>query len=257
MLFTDTHTHLYLDEFKDDIDCVIANSIKAGVENLIIPNVDSTSLKPLHELCNRFPKNCFPMVGLHPTHVKDNFKDELAVVEQELKNYNFVGIGEIGIDLYWDKSFAKQQEEAFRKQIEWAIKYNLPIAVHSRKSLDTVINILKEYDTQGIKGVLHCFPGNILQAEKAIELGFYIGIGGVVTYNKSDMANVALNIPLEYILLETDAPFLTPSPYRGKRNESAYILNIAEKISELKSLPLEIVAEITTKNALILFNKIH
>ncbi len=257
MLFTDTHAHLYLDEYKDDIDIVIKNSVKAGVEKIIVPNIDSSSIKPLHDLCNRFPLNCYPMMGLHPTSVKENYKDELAEIESELENHNFVAIGEIGIDLYWDKSFAKQQEEAFRQQIEWAIYYKLPIAVHSRKSLDIVINILKEYQEQKLKGVLHCFPGNILQAEKAMELGFYIGIGGVVTYNKSDMANVALNIPVEYILLETDAPFLTPVPYRGKRNESAYILNIAKKIGEIKSLPLEKVAEITTNNALILFNKIH
>ena len=253
MIFVDTHTHLYLEEFANDVDEVISRPVARGVEYLIIPNIDSSSTADMHRLCDKFPQNCFPMMGVHPTSVKENYKTEMADVESQLKLRKYIAIGEIGIDLYWDKTFVKEQEEAFRFQLDLACEYHLPVAIHSRNSLDLIFKILADYKNKGIRGVLHCFPGSLEQAKKAVNMGYYLGIGGVVSYKNATMAEVAAQIPLEFILLETDAPFLTPYPHRGKRNESAYIVDIAEKIANLRQVALEDIAQTTTQNAFNLF----
>lgn len=249
MFLIDTHTHLYLEEFDDDRFEVVRRAIAAGVEIMVLPNIDSESIENVVRLAEQFPQNCFPAMGLHPTSVKENYKTELAVVEEELKKRKYWAIGETGVDLYWDKTFLKEQEICFNRQLELALTYDLPIIIHARNSLDEIFDILRNFGRKLPKGIFHCFPGDVKEAEKAVELGFLLGIGGVVTFKKSGMADVARAIPLEYIVLETDAPYLAPVPFRGKRNESAYIVHIAEKIAEIKNLPLEEVAHITTENA--------
>ena len=253
MILTDTHTHLYLDEFEEDRNIVVENAIKKHVKYMLLPNIDSSSVDGMLKLCNDFPGNCFPMMGLHPTSVKENFKEELKLVDEWLKRKKFYGIGETGIDLYWDKTFAREQEMAFSHQIELAKKYELPLVIHSRNSFEEIYSIVLKQNSPELKGVFHCFTGNINQAYKIIDLGFMLGIGGVVTFKNSGLDKVVEKIDLKNIILETDSPFLTPVPFRGKRNESAYTFYIAEKIAELKNKTLEEVAEITTNNANQLF----
>jgi TatD DNase family protein len=254
MILTDTHSHLYLKEFKDDLDEVMRNAAESGVKYIFLPNIDSSSIDDLKSVSNAYPDHCFPMMGLHPTSVKAGFEEELMVIEEQFQNDTFCAVGEIGIDLYWDKTFVKEQEAVFRKQVAMAMDMNLPVVIHSRNSIDMLIEILTLMNIDGLKGVFHCFPGNILHAEKVIDMGFKIGIGGVLTFKNSGLQKVVEQTDLQHILLETDAPFLAPVPYRGKRNESAYIRIIAEKVAEIKNLTLEEVAEVTTNNALELFN---
>lgn len=254
MILTDTHSHLYLKEFENDLDKVIDNAIEQGVKYIFLPNIDSKSIDDLIEVYNRYPETCFPMMGLHPTSVKSDYEKELEIIEKELFKNDYCAVGEIGVDLYWDKTFKKEQEDVFRRQVIMAKKMDLPIVIHSRNSIDNIINILSEMNIPGLKGVFHCFPGNILHAEKVINLGFKLGIGGVVTFKNSGLQKVVVSVDLKHILLETDAPYLAPVPYRGKRNESAYIRIIAEKIAELKNISIEEVGEVTTRNALGLFN---
>jgi TatD DNase family protein len=256
MQFIDTHTHLYLEEFDPDRTGSIARAKSAGVDIFMLPNIDSTSIDPLLNLADEYPENCFPMIGLHPTSVKDNYHDELKAVESILEKRRFYAIGEIGMDLYWDKTFLEQQRDVFRHQLKLAKAFNLPVAIHMRNCFEHVYSIIREEAGSNLRGVFHCFPGNIQQAKQVTGLGFYLGIGGVVTFKNSGLQQVVKEIPLEYILLETDAPFLAPDPYRGKRNESVYIPLIADKIATLKEIPLQEVAEITTANAKKLFNLI-
>lgn len=253
MIFVDTHAHLYLKEFEQDIDATIRRAIEKGVKYMLIPNIDSSSVDSLHRICNRFPGICYPMMGLHPTSVKNNYKDELKVMEEQFKIHSFVAAGEIGIDLYWDKTHFEEQKYAFFCQMDLAMKYDLPVVIHSRNSLDIILKMMNDKKYTGIRGVFHCFPGSYEQAKKVADMGLYLGIGGVVTYSKSTMAEVTARMPLDCILLETDAPFLTPHPHRGKRNECAFIGDIAMKISEIKGIPVETVAQATTKNAFELF----
>lgn len=253
MILADTHTHLYLNAFEEDRDEVIQHAIKENIELMLLPNIDSSSVKDLLALCDKFPLNCFPMMGLHPTSVKENYKEELENVSKWVKNKKFIAIGEIGIDLYWDKTFIEQQLKAFRYQIELALENDLPIAIHSRDSFAEIFEVLKNYKNSGLRGVFHCFTGDIVQAELAIDYGFYLGIGGVVTFKNSGLDKVIQQIDLNHILLETDAPFLAPVPFRGKRNESSYIQLIAGKISEIKNIDKSIVANITTQNTIDLF----
>lgn len=254
MILTDTHTHLYLDAFDEDRQKVVENAMNNGVKYMLLPNINSDSAESLIKLCDQFPDNCFPMMGLHPTSVKENYKEELDLVTEWHEQERFVAVGEIGIDLYWDKTFQKQQEEAFRFQIELSLKRNLPIVIHSRESIDETVNVLKDYKNTGLKGVFHCFTGNVVQANEVIEMGFMLGIGGVVTFKNSGLAETISQIDMKYILLETDSPFLAPMPFRGKRNESAYTRIIAQKIADIKNTNLTEVAEITTENAKRLFN---
>lgn len=253
MIFTDTHTHLYLEEFDSDRAIVINRAVEQNVKYMLLPNIDSSSINGMLKLCRQFPANCFPMMGLHPTSVKENFREELKSAENWLEKEKFYAIGETGIDLYWDTTFQKEQEIVFSKQIELAKKYRLPIVIHMRNSFDEIYNIVKEHVSSELTGVFHCFTGSIEQAEKIIDMDFMLGIGGVVTFKNSGLASVVSDIDLKHIILETDSPFLAPVPYRGKRNESGYIQLIAKKISEIKNISVEEAGRITTNNANRLF----
>ncbi|HNW69054.1 MAG TPA: TatD family hydrolase [Bacteroidales bacterium] len=253
MFFIDTHTHLYAEEFSEDIDIVIQRALDKNVTTLLLPDIDRSTRPEMLALSKKFPDACLPMIGLHPTSVKEDFKEELKEIENAICSHKFFGIGETGIDLYWDKTFINEQIESFTFQIELALQHHLPIVIHSRKSLNEIISILKNYKNKGLTGVFHCFPGNIREAEPLIDMGFYIGIGGVVTYKNSSMAEVVRHFDLSHLVLETDAPYLTPVPFRGRRNESSYIPLIADYIAQLKSIPIEEVAEKTSANAKKLF----
>ena len=253
MIFTDTHTHLYLDAFDEDRTQVVEEAIQQDVQYLLLPNIDSKSMRPMLNLCDEFPANCFPMAGLHPTSVKENYREELKIIEKNMAEHTFIAIGEIGIDLHWDQSFKKQQEEAFRFQIDLALQHALPIVMHSRESFDEIFKILEDYRNTGLKGVFHCFTGSFAQAQHAIDLGFYLGIGGVLTFKNSGLDKIVEKLDLKHLLLETDSPFLAPVPFRGKRNESKYINLIAGRIAEVKQMEKETVAQISTENAIKLF----
>lgn len=256
MNFIDTHAHLYLDKFED-IDEVIANAIDTGVSKMFLPNIDSSTLAAMNNLVAKYPNNCYPMIGVHPCDVKENFKEELKLVEQEARTGKYIAIGEIGIDLYWDKSFLGQQQEAFGFQLDLAKELGLPVAIHARDSFDEIFEVLDAHNDDSLNGVLHCFTGNLEQAERVLNYGgFKLGIGGVVTFKNGGLDKVIPHIGLEHLILETDSPFLAPKPYRGKRNESKYIPIIADRIAELKGLKIEEVAEATTKNAMELFNAV-
>jgi TatD DNase family protein len=254
-MFIDTHTHLYLEEFNDDTAQVIEKAASLGVESMLLPNIDSTSWEPMLSLADHYPQHLFPMAGLHPTSVlPETVNNEIITVEKEVSTGEYIAVGEIGIDLYWDKTHLSLQEEVFRHQLRLAKKNNLPVAIHVRNSYNEVWRILKQEMAPGLKGVFHCFPGNESQARQVTETGFLLGIGGVVTYKNSIMQKVVSEIGLEYLVLETDAPFLTPVPFRGKRNEPAYIPLIAEKVAGLCETTVEEVGRITTQNAKTLFN---
>ena len=250
MILTDTHTHLYYEQFNDDIDTVIQNSIDKGITRLFLPNIDSSSIDGMMKLGTDYPDNCFPMMGLHPTSVGVNYKEELALVEDWMNKQKFCAIGEIGIDLYWDKTFLKEQQEAFRFQIELAKKYNLPFVIHCRDAFDEIFEILDELNDEKMRGIFHCFTGTVEQANHVINYGgFKIGIGGVVTFKNSGLDKVVEQIDLKHLVLETDAPYLAPTPFRGKRNESTYLYTIAEKVADIYNISIEEVAEITTANS--------
>ena len=249
MQIIDTHTHLYLDQFKQDIDKVISRAKENGVSKFIFPAIDSSHFQNMHNLKNRYPENIYLMTGLHPTDVKENYKQELDFITKTLKNHNYVAIGEIGIDLYWDKSFLKQQQEAFRFQIRLAIKNDLPIVIHCREAFDEIFEILNQENCDTLRGIFHCFTGDLNQAKKAISLGFLLGIGGVVTFKNGGIDKFLNQIDLNHIVLETDSPYLAPIPFRGKRNESSYIIYVVEKLSELYKIPKEEIASFTTNNA--------
>lgn len=257
MFFVDTHTHLYLDAFDADRTEVVKRAVEQDIRFMLLPNIDSLSATPLLSLCRQFPENCFPMMGLHPTSVKEDFEQQLEYMGELFDQHAFVAVGETGIDLYWDKTYRKEQEKAFRYQADLALERKLPLVIHSRESFHEIIHILEDYRGSGLTGVFHCFTGNSHEAGQAIDLGFMLGIGGVITFRNAKLDEVVENIGLEHLLLETDSPFLAPMPFRGKRNESAYINLIANKISQVKQLPREQVAEITTENALRLFNLKH
>ena len=249
MNIIDTHTHLYLNQFKEDIDDVLAKAKENGIKKFIFPAIDSSHFDSMHSLKKKYSDDIFLMSGLHPTDVKENYKDELDFVVNSLKSHNYVAIGEIGIDLYWDKTYLKEQQDAFRFQIKLAIKNDLPIVIHCRESFDEIFEILEEENCDKLRGVFHCFTGNIYQAKKAIGLGFILGIGGVVTFKNGGIDKFINQIDLKHIVLETDSPYLAPVPFRGKRNESSYIIYVLEKLSELYQLPREEIASITTNNA--------
>ena len=248
-MLIDTHCHLYLDEFKPDIREVINRAEAEGVEKFYLPAIDSTEIDNMLLLEKKFPGKCMAMMGLHPCSVKENYKDELFIVKEWLNKRKFAAIGEIGLDFYWDKTFTKQQYEAFRVQIEWSLEYNLPIVIHTRNAMQETINVIKEYVPGEVRGIFHCFGDNYKYAEQIIAAGFYLGIGGVLTYKKSGLTEVLEKIDLKYIVLETDAPYLTPVPFRGKRNESSYLKYVVEKLAEIKNVPAEEVAVVTTSNA--------
>lgn len=253
MEFVDTHAHLYLDQFDEDRNEVIKRAFEKGVKKIILPNIDSGSIESLNRLCSEFQNICLPLIGLHPTSVKENYRDELKLVSEAF-NKTYYGIGEIGIDLYWDKTFLKEQKEVFDIQINLAIENNLPIVVHARESFREIFDILENYKGKALNGVFHAFTGSVEQARHIIDnFNFYLGIGGIVSYKKSGVDEVVKIIGPDHIVLETDSPYLSPVPFRGKRNESSYIYFIAEKIADISNLSLEKIAEITTRNAYNLF----
>ncbi len=254
MIFVDTHSHLYVEQFDDDRTEVVEAAIRAGVQYIILPHIDSSYDQPLQALCRQFPENCFPLAGLHPTSVKKHYKEDLNKVEALLHSGKYYGIGETGIDLYWEKTYAYEQNEAFRFQIQLAKKHKLPLVIHQRASFHEIMKILKTEWTSEMKGIFHCFSGDLAQAQNVIEMGFLLGIGGVVTFKNSNLKEIIAKVDLKHIVLETDSPYLAPVPKRGKRNESSYIVFVAQKIAEIKNLSVRQVAEATTENALQVFN---
>lgn len=248
-MITDTHTHLYSEAFADDRDAVITRALQLGVQRFFIPAIDSTYTQAMYDLEAAYPNNMFLMAGLHPTHVKENYEQELAHVAQQLTARKFYAVGEIGIDLYWDKTFLKQQQQAFKQQIAWAKEYHLPIVIHCRDAFDEVFEILEQAKSPELRGIFHCFTGTYEQALQAISCGMKLGIGGVVTFKNGQIDQFIHQIDPSHIVLETDAPYLAPNPYRGKRNESAYIVEVLRKLAELYQITPDELAQITTQNA--------
>lgn len=254
MRFIDTHTHLYSESFDEDRKDIIERAIEQGVQTMLLPNIDLDSIDPMHDLCASFPKNCYPMMGLHPGSVDERWEDHLQVIRSYLYTRKYIAVGEIGMDLYWDRTFLQQQQEAFRIQVNWAKELKLPIVIHAREAFEEIFEVIDELHDGTLRGVFHCFTGNIEQAMKIREYGtFKMGIGGVLTFKKSGLDQVIKTVPMEYLVLETDSPYLAPAPHRGKRNESSYLALIAEKLAEIKQLRMEEVALITSKNAMEIF----
>ncbi len=249
MIITDTHTHLYSEQFDADRQEVVQRAIDKGVSRFFVPAIDSTYYQAMFDLEEQFPKNVFLMAGLHPTHVKENFKQELEVVQNMLQKRKFYAVGEIGLDLYWDKSFLQQQQDAFKLQIEWAKENKLPIVIHCRDAFDEIFEILEEVKDDDLYGIFHCFTGNLEQAKQAISYNMKLGIGGVVTFKNGKIDKFLNQIPLKHIVLETDAPYLAPTPFRGKRNESGYLVNVLEKMVKIYGLSSNEIAKITTENS--------
>lgn len=254
MLLIDTHTHLYSEKFDEDRDQMIERALEAGVKKLFLPSIDSVSHAGMKELVKKYPNTCYPMIGLHPSSVGQNFEEELEVVEKELKNSNYIAIGEIGMDLYWDKTFQEEQKTAFRRQIKWAKEKQLPIVIHCREAFEEILCILDEENDDSLSGVFHCFTGNLKQAKHILSYGnFKLGIGGILTYKKAGLDKVISQLKLENLVLETDSPYLPPVPYRGKRNESSYVVKVAEKLAEIFEVDIAEVARITSSSALQIF----
>ena len=254
-MFVDTHTHLFTDAFDSDREVVVQRAIEAGIQYLLLPNIDGDSIDAMHNLEAKYPSNCFSMMGLHPGSVKENWEEELAKVKENLFSRKYVAVGEIGMDLYWDKTFIQEQRTVFRQQVEWAKELKLPIAIHAREAFEEIFSILDEINDDTLTGVFHCFTGNIEQARHIERYGgFKMGIGGVVTYKKAAMDQVLKDVDLNHLILETDSPYLSPVPFRGKRNESTYLLHIAEKLSDIYGVSMKEIEDVTTKNAIELFN---
>lgn len=254
MILTDTHTHLYSKDFENESTTLIQNAIDNGITRLFMPNVDSESIGAMLQIEKQFPNNCFSMMGLHPCSVGPKYQQDISVVEYWLNKRKFIAVGEIGIDLYWDKTFFEQQQDAFRRQIELAKKYTVPYIIHSRNSFNEVMEIVSEFKEDNIKAIFHCFSGNVEQAEQVIASGnFKLGIGGVVTFKNSGLDKVVEAIDLKHLVLETDAPYLAPVPHRGKRNDPEYLALIAQRIAEIKNISIEEVAAITTQNSIDIF----
>lgn len=255
MTIIDTHCHLYSEEFDRDRKEMIDRAQAAGVEKFYLPNIDSSSIPGMLQLEKDYPGVCIPMMGIHPCYINENYKDELAQVEGWLQKRSFAAVGEIGLDFYWDKTYTAQQYEAFHQQIVWAKQYKLPIVIHTREAMQQSINVVKEHAGADLRGIFHCFGGSLDEAQQIISMGFLLGIGGVLTYKKSKLKEVLKEINLEHIVLETDAPYLTPVPMRGKRNESAYIKYVADLLAEAKNTTFEEIARVSTTNANLVFEK--
>lgn len=253
MQLIDTHLHLYAEEFNADRKALIASAKADWVVQMLLPNIDHTSLEGMLQLAADYPGYCLPMMGLHPCYVKEGFEEELALVERELRTGKYIAVGEIGMDRYWDLEHISQQEEALKQQLRWAHELDLPVALHTRNANEEVMAIIRELNLPGLRGVFHCFSGSVEQAKAMIELGFYLGIGGVVTYKNGGIDKVMQEISLEHIVLETDGPYLSPVPHRGKRNLPGYIVHVAEKLAEIKGISKEELGDITSANARKLF----
>lgn len=250
----DTHAHIYLPEFENDIGQVIETSKKGGIDKIFMPNIDHNSIAKMLELEKRYDDYCIPMMGLHPCYVKENYTKELDIISSWLEQRKFCAVGEIGIDLYWDKSFVDEQVKAFEIQINWAKDHGIPIVIHCRESIDMTIDIVSKQQDGKLKGIFHCFSGNNDHAQKIIDLGFLLGIGGVITFKNGGLDQVIPNIDLKNIVLETDSPYLAPTPFRGKRNTPAYLQHIASRIAELKECEISEIAQTTTENAQTVFH---
>lgn len=255
MNLTDTHIHLYAEDFDADRADLIASAKQAGVHKMLMPNIDASSIDSMLHLTDQYSGLCHAMMGLHPCYVNDDYLNQLNIIRQHLESnrHRIIAVGEIGLDFHWDLTWKKEQEIAFREQCRWASDMNLPISIHSRNSTAELIAILHDLNLPGLTGVFHCFSGDINQADEIINMGFYLGIGGVVTFKNSTLASIVKEVPLECILLETDGPYLAPTPYRGKRNEPSYLRLIAEKVAEIKQVSLEKIAQMTSLNAERLF----
>jgi TatD DNase family protein len=249
MILIDTHTHLYSSEYTTDIVEVMQRAEDASIEKFYLPAIDSTTHEAMVQMEKDFPKKCIAMMGLHPCSVKENFEKELVIVKHWLDKRDFVAIGEIGLDFYWDKTFVSQQIQAFEMQMQWALEKNLPIVIHARDSMDECIKLVKPFADKGLQGIFHCFGGTEAQANAIVAMNFYLGIGGVFTFKKANMAEVLKNISVDNMVLETDAPYLAPVPFRGKRNESSYLQYIAQALANAKNISIEDLAAITTDNA--------
>lgn len=254
MLLTDTHTHLYYETDEEKQALLFQRCFENKVERLFLPNVDVSSIAKIDALVARYPDNCFAMSGLHPCDVKEGYQDLLDEIYQSMASRKIYAIGEIGIDLHWDKTTLAIQQDAFRQQIKWAKAMQLPIVIHCREAFDEVFEVLEEEKGADLRGILHCFTGNLEQAQHCIDLGFYLGIGGVVTYKKAGLDEVLMQLPVEHLVLETDSPYLAPVPFRGKPNESSYLLHIAQRVADIYNLSVEEVAAITTANSIKIFN---
>ena len=254
-MLIDTHSHLFLEEFSDDLPQVMERARQAGVSRIFMPNIDSTTIEPMLSVCADYPEYCYPMIGLHPTSVNESYKQEMAIVRERLEApHHFVAIGEIGLDLYWDKTFLNEQLYVFEKQIEWALEYKLPIVIHSREASDYIYKVMQPYKNTALTGIFHSFTGSAEEAARLLEFdGFMLGINGVVTFKKSSLPEVLPAVPLERIVLETDSPYLTPVPNRGKRNESANVRDTLHKVAEIYQMNPAYIAQVTAENALKVF----
>ena len=255
MRLIDSHSHLFLEEFAEDLPQVMARAREAGVTHIFMPNIDSTTIGPMLRVCREYKGYCYPMIGLHPTSVNETYEQELAIVRERLSAPNyFVAIGEIGLDLYWDRTFLKEQLLVFERQIEWALEYELPVVIHTREAFDYIYKVMEPYKKTALRGIFHSFTGTPEEAARLLEFdGFMLGINGVVTFKKSTLPETLLTVPLERIVLETDSPYLTPVPNRGKRNESANVKDTLAKVAEIYQKSLEHVAQVTSENALKVF----
>jgi TatD DNase family protein len=253
MILTDTHTHLYYEKDQVQLDQLMQRALDNQVSRLFLPNVDVESIPLVMNLAKNYPEHCFPMLGLHPCDVNADFRNQLQTIHDQIPHQPIYAIGEIGIDLYWDKSTLENQLEAFRAQIGWAKKLNLPIVIHCRDAFDEVYQVLLSENDEKLRGIFHCFTGSLEQAHKIIDLGFYLGIGGVVTYKNAGLDTVVAHVPLEHLVLETDSPYLTPVPFRGKPNESSYLIYVAQKVADLHQTSIANLAAITTENSIKIF----
>jgi TatD DNase family protein len=250
MRIIDTHSHIYSEEFDNDIDEVILRAKRAGVEKILLPNIDSSSIDRLHAISGRYNGYCIPMMGLHPTSVKENWRAELNIIRRELEKRPYIAIGEIGIDLYWDKTFEKEQTGVFEEQLRWSIEYNLPVAIHSRDAVSQCVSCIRNIGEENLKGVFHSFGGTEDELQEILSLkNFLLGINGVVTFKNSTLPSVLKNVDISHIIVETDSPYLAPVPYRGKRNESSYVLDVVNKLAEIYNISPEEAGNITSSNA--------
>jgi len=254
MKFIDTHAHLYAPEFDADRAQILQRALEAGVEIMLLPNIDEESVKPMHQICAAYPQQCYPMMGLHPSSVKENYEAVLAHFKSLLDQNPYIAVGEIGIDLYWDQSFVEQQKLAFKEQLRWAEQKQLPVVIHSREAHEVIIQCIDELNISTLRGVFHCFTGSLQEAQQIVDRGFKLGIGGVLTFKNSKLHEVIAQMDVSHLLLETDAPYLSPAPHRGQRNESAYIPLVAQRLAEIKGLKPEILAAQLWENTHQLFN---
>jgi TatD DNase family protein len=253
MVFVDTHSHIYLGPFNDDRGQVIAAAGEKGIHTILLPNIDTSSIASMNAMARDYPGICFPMMGLHPTSVKEDYRDEFEIIRQELMSGNYIAVGEIGIDLYWDKTMLREQCQIFEQELDLSLALHKPVVIHARQSFDVIFEILQKYKNKGLRGVFHAFSGTPEQALHAVESGFFLGIGGMITYKNGGVDKVVQAIHLKHMVLETDSPYLPPVPYRWKRNEPAFLTFVAETMAQLKSVDISEVARITTENATTLF----